>query len=164
MMNLVFKKAVPSDSPIIAQLADTIWKKHYPSIISNAQIEYMLEFMYSETSIKKQMAEGHEFTIVYNEKEPLGYASISSKDGNYYLHKFYVDVDKHRNGIGKKLYDHLLSIMNDPRSIELTVNRQNIKAINFYFKMGFTIDHVADFDIGKGYVMNDFVMIRKLRS
>jgi hypothetical protein len=35
----------------------------------------------------------------------------------------------------------------------------NYKAINFYFKNGFTIEKVADFDIGDGYFMNDFVMI-----
>jgi hypothetical protein len=39
------------------------------------------------------------------------------------------------------------------------VNRQNYKAINFYFKLGFKIQTVADFDIGNGYVMNDFVMV-----
>ena len=39
------------------------------------------------------------------------------------------------------------------------VNRMNYKAVNFYFKSGFTIEKVADFDIGDGYFMNDFVMI-----
>ena len=43
--------------------------------------------------------------------------------------------------------------------LRLTVNRQNFKSINFYFKNGFKIDHVEDFDIGNGYVMNDFVML-----
>jgi ribosomal protein S18 acetylase RimI-like enzyme len=45
------------------------------------------------------------------------------------------------------------------QSIRLTVNRENYKAINFYFKLGFKIEKVADFDIGQGYVMNDFVML-----
>ena len=46
-----------------------------------------------------------------------------------------------------------------PEELRLTVNRQNFKSINFYFKNGFKIEQVADFDIGNGYVMNDFVMV-----
>jgi len=45
--------------------------------------------------------------------------------------------------------------------LRLQVNRQNYKAVNFYFKMGFIIESVGDFDIGGGYFMNDFVMVRK---
>jgi ribosomal protein S18 acetylase RimI-like enzyme len=56
----------------------------------------------------------------------------------------------------------LFSPIGGLRSITLTVNRQNYKAINFYFKNGFTIDHIANFDIGKGYVMEDFVMKKRV--
>ena len=161
-MNLTFKKATPADIPIIDQLAHKIWKKHYPSIITIDQIEYMLNRMYSPEAIHQQMNEGQEFILVYYNNEPAGYASISSKDHqNYFLHKFYVDTSKHRKGIGGMLYEYILTGLKSPRSIELTVNRKNFKAINFYFKKGFAIDHVADFDIGNGYFMNDLVMIRK---
>jgi ribosomal protein S18 acetylase RimI-like enzyme len=50
----------------------------------------------------------------------------------------------------------------DAECFSLTVNRQNFKAINFYFKNGFVIDEVADFEIGNGFVMNDFVMKKEL--
>jgi GNAT superfamily N-acetyltransferase len=160
-MNLTFKKATPNDIPLIDQLAHKIWKEHYPSIITVDQIDYMLNKMYSPEAIQQQMNEGQQFTLVYDNDEPVGYASTSAKDGkNYFLHKFYVDTSKHRKGIGGVLYEHLITGLK-PQSIELTVNRKNFKAINFYFKKGFTIDHVADFDIGNGYFMNDLVMIRK---
>jgi len=51
-------------------------------------------------------------------------------------------------------------IIQNNRPIRLQVNRKNYKAINFYFKNGFTIESVGDFDIGGGYYMNDFVMIK----
>jgi ribosomal protein S18 acetylase RimI-like enzyme len=44
------------------------------------------------------------------------------------------------------------------RELRLQVNRQNVVAINFYFKAGFVIEKSADFDIGDGYFMNDFIM------
>jgi diamine N-acetyltransferase len=49
----------------------------------------------------------------------------------------------------------------DTSELRLTVNRKNFKAINFYFKNGFIIESVKDFDIGNGYLMEDFVMLRK---
>ena len=48
------------------------------------------------------------------------------------------------------------------KTIRLTVNRKNHIAINYYFKNGFMIEEVKDFDIGDGYEMNDFVMLKKV--
>ena len=45
--------------------------------------------------------------------------------------------------------------------VRLHVNRQNFKAVNFYFKNNFVIEGVKDTSIGHDYYMNDFVMIRR---
>jgi len=74
-----------------------------------------------------------------------------------------VEVDDQRKGVGTELFKYVLNQMPTAESIELTVNRQNFKAINFYFKKGFVIKEIADFDIGNGYFMNDFIMIKKLK-
>ena len=162
-MKLAFKTATTEDVNDIAQLADKIWKIHYPSIISMEQIEYMLKNMYSSKELLKQMETGQVFTLVYLNNEPIGYVSISTKDNkNYFLHKFYILVDEQKKGIGSELFDYILTQIQDAETIELTVNRKNHKAINFYFKNGFTINEIADFDIGNGYFMNDFVMIKRL--
>ncbi len=160
-MNLSFRKANIADVELISKLAEKIWKQHYISIISAEQIEYMLQKMYSKESLINQINSGHEFTIVLNNNISLGYISLSSMDSkNYFLHKFYIDIDKQNMGIGSKLFDYILSQIPNAISIELTVNRQNFKAINFYFKKGFSIKDVADFDIGNGFFMNDFIMIK----
>jgi ribosomal protein S18 acetylase RimI-like enzyme len=159
---ITYRKAGNEDLEIIYRLAESIWKKHYITIITMEQIAYMLEKMYSAESLRKQMKEGHEFTLMYENGVPAGYLSISSKDGrNYFLHKFYVAMDEQRKGLGTKLFNHILEKLKGAESIELTVNRKNYKAINFYFKNGFVIKETADFDIGNDYFMNDFVMIRK---
>jgi ribosomal protein S18 acetylase RimI-like enzyme len=162
-MNLTFKPASSQDTELIASLADKIWRKHYIDIITIDQIEYMLRKMYLADSLKKQMDEGQLFTLVYDNGSPCGYISISSKDKqHYFLHKFYIDNEKQRGGIGAELLRHVLSTLTTPRTIELTVNRQNYKAINFYFKNGFVIKETADFDIGNDYFMNDFIMIKHI--
>jgi diamine N-acetyltransferase len=163
-MELAFKTAKEQDIPIISALADKIWRIHYPTLITIEQIEYMLGKMYSAESLKEQMNEGHMFSLVYVNNAPAGYISVSTKDDkNYFLHKFYVQVEEHGKGIGSQLFQHILNQLKHAESIELTVNRKNIKAINFYFKMGFIIQKTADFDIGNGYFMNDFVMIKKIK-
>ena len=46
-------------------------------------------------------------------------------------------------------------------SLQLQVNRDNA-AKSFYEKLGFVILKEADFDIGNGYFMRDYVMEKKL--
>jgi GNAT superfamily N-acetyltransferase len=163
-MNITYKKATTSDVKIIADLADKIWKKHYIDIISMDQIEYMLNKMYSEDCLAQQIKDGHEFTIVYIDNQPEGYISISSKDSkNYLLHKFYINSDQQSKGIGTRLFNDILKQLKTAETIELAVNRRNYRSINFYFKNGFTIKNVNDLDIGNGYSMDDFIMIKKIK-
>ena len=159
-MNLTFNPANAIDIPLIAQLAHKIWHAHYPGIITIEQIDFMLNNRYSESAIEQQMKGNEKFYLAYADNEPVAYASIELKGGYYYLHKFYIDVSKHRGGIGQQFFNYILAQIEVPKPIKLQVNRQNYKAINFYFKMGFSIELVADFDIGGGYFMNDFVMKR----
>jgi ribosomal protein S18 acetylase RimI-like enzyme len=162
-MSLKFKSANEGDIPVIAKLANTIWKKHYVPIIGIAQVEYMLNKMYSADSIAQQMREQQNYTLVYDDERPIGYIAISTKDNkNYFLHKLYVDVSEQGKGVGAQLLDHIMNTIKTAETIELTVNRQNFKSINFYFKHGFTIKDVVDIDIGDGFFMNDFIMLRSL--
>lgn len=167
-MSLSFKKASETDVPIISALANNIWRKHYLPIIGAQQVDYMMEKMYASENILQQMKDQQQYTLVLDKGTPIGYMSVSTKDNkNYLLHKLYVEVSERRKGTGAQLLNHILDSYKTLETLELTVNRQNYKAINFYFKQGFVIKEVADFDIGNGYFMNDFVMIAtvdRLRS
>ncbi|MCE9539602.1 MAG: GNAT family N-acetyltransferase [Bacteroidetes bacterium] len=164
-MEITFRKATKQDIPLITQLAKSIWEKHYISIISLQQINYMLEKMYSSEKLLQEMTEGHIFTLAFVKDKPIGYISFSTKNKKkYFLHKFYIEINSHRKGIGSELFEFALKQLTMPKTIELTVNRKNYKAINFYFKNGFVIKEVADFDIGNGYFMNDFVMVKTILS
>ena len=159
-MQIQFSKTTPQDIPLIRTLAARIWWEHYPDIISGQQITYMLDMMYSEESIARQMADGQNYTLIYADTDPVGYYAVSEKSyGYFFLHKFYIDTAKHRKGIGAAAFHHMLEHdCKGFKELRLQVNRRNIKAINFYVKHGFVIDHVQDFDIGGGYTMDDFVM------
>lgn len=153
-------KARSEDIPTISKLAEIVWDQHYRTVISDEQISYMLGIMYTHESLNKQMTEqGHVFYLINKDNKTIGFVSVRETDvkGHFYLHKFYLDQNVATKGNGTAAFNELLKLIH-PTKITLTVNRQNFKSINFYFKNGFKIESVADFDIGNGYFMNDFVM------
>lgn len=158
-------KATTSDIPVISELAHLTWHQHYPGVISEEQIVYMLGMMYSEESLFKQMKEDkHDFYLINKNNKSIGFISLraTDKEGSYYLQKFYLLQDSASQGYGTLAFNELLKLI-QPHRITLTVNRKNFKSINFYFKNGFKIESVADFDIGGGFFMNDFVMVWKTK-
>jgi diamine N-acetyltransferase len=142
----------------IASLAKRIWNHHYPAIIGQEQVDYMLDKFYALPALIQQVKEGQKFYIIKDHDVSIGFVALSQKQQQLvFIHKFYLDHNLQNLGFGKQVFD-IIKSMHPQTTFELTVNRQNYKAINFYFKLGFTIKEVADFDIGNGYVMNDFVM------
>lgn len=145
----------------LSVIASKIWNEHYPAIIGQVQVDYMLAKMYSINALREQIAQGQKYIAAYENDEMLGFLSYSVKnEKDYFIHKWYVDVSKHSKGIGRGLFDHVFKDL-DYNTIRLTVNRHNIKPINFYFKMGFKIEKIINIDIGEGFVMNDFMMIKE---
>ncbi|MBX3163769.1 MAG: GNAT family N-acetyltransferase [Bacteroidetes bacterium] len=160
MNNVILVAATTADIKEISELAALIWNQHYPSIIGQVQVDYMLNLMYSEESLREQMQKKlHQFIFIKVSNVAQGFISVHTENNrDWFLNKFYVNQNIAAKGVGTEAFEQLKQILR-PKKITLTVNRQNFKAINFYFKQGFKIETVADFDIGKGFVMNDFLMI-----
>lgn len=157
--------ATTADVQTIHDIAQRVWSVHYiPHIITQAQMDYMMEWMYSADSLAKQMNEGKLFWLIQHEGETAGYISISNEDGHLFLHKFYIDLPYQKLGIGSSILNQAITNFAGAIDIRLQVNRKNYKAINFYFKNGFSIERAEDFDIGNGYLMEDFVMVKRLTN
>lgn len=158
--HLKLKAATIEELDLIAELADKIWNAHYVPIIGQAQVDYMLKRMYSRQSLEEQLTQKrHRFYLVALEEDIPGFVSVHREQNNdWFLNKFYILPHKAARGLGTQVLEALKELL-QPDKITLTVNRQNYKSVNFYFKNNFKISCVADFDIGDGYVMNDFVMV-----
>lgn len=158
---MTLRPAAVSDIPLIRELAQRIWRAHYPGIISDAQIDYMLDLMYSAPALERQMtAEGQQFWLPEEAGRVVGYLAVSRQAaGAYFLHKFYIDTTQQGKGAGARAFQLILKQYPDLTELRLTVNRQNYKSINFYFKMGFVIEKCVDIPIGQGFVMEDFQML-----
>lgn len=158
------RKAFEKDIPLIRKLTFEVWPQTYAAIISQQQIDYMLEMMYSETSLQKQMGEGIQFILVYDEEAPVGFAAYQQiQPGVYKLHKIYILTSQQGKGTGKFVIDHIIHDIKQKGAggLQLQVNRHN-RARSFYEKLGFAVIEEADFDIGNGYFMNDYVMEKKI--
>lgn len=163
-----FRKANSNDIDLIRQLTFKIWPQTYAAILTATQIEYMLDMMYSEASLKEQIEEKkHSFIIICHNEEPIGFASYSIKEpfGNfeYRLHKIYILPHIQGTGAGKKTIDFIINDItpSGAKFLELNVNRHN-KAKTFYEKLGFHVIKEEDNAIGDGFFMNDYVMRKTL--
>lgn len=150
---------------IIHDLAHVIWPLVYDYMIPKDQIDYMLEKMYSIASLESQMNEGDIFLLFKEDNVPHGFASylIHHSDTRVRLHKLYVHPSAQKNGWGLKMLNHIFEEgkKEGKKEIELNVNRNN-KSIGFYQHIGFVIEKSEDINIGMGYQMNDYVMVKRL--
>jgi ribosomal protein S18 acetylase RimI-like enzyme len=153
------------DIGVIRELAELIWPATYRSILSEAQILYMMAWLYSQEALKGQMEnDSHTFLLASLDRKPVGFASFSRlTEERAKLHKLYILPDIQGSGIGKKLVEEVIENALDRQfdSLELNVNRNN-PAIRFYVKLGFHIIDEVDIAIGSGFYMNDYIMLKDL--
>lgn len=157
------RKASVKDIDVIRALASVVFPDTYREILSPEQLEYMMEWMYSEESLHKQMEEdGHIYYLAYRGNEPAGYLSIQPEgEHTFHLQKIYVLPSFQGMKLGKLLFGQAIRAIKElhptPCQMRLNVNRHN-KALTFYQKMGMTKVDEGDFPIGHGYYMNDYIM------
>lgn len=160
--------ASKKDIPVIQSIAGKTWNVTYGSILSEHQLDYMFEMMYSNESLTQQLDEGQTFYIAYDNGEPCGYVSVEKQSEEiFHLQKLYVEPRKQGTGLGKilitKIFEHakLHSATPEHCFVELNVNRNN-KALQFYQHMGMSIDRTVDIPIGEGFFMNDYIMKKQV--
>lgn len=164
--SLSLRRAFPHDIPLIRDLADKIWPEAYNNILSASQVDYMMKLIYNDTALSRQMQQGHEFMIIYDGVEPIGFASVAVFEPQVFkLHKLYILSSYQGKGTGRFAMQELMKMIKRKggSTLLLNVNRNNPAKI-FYEKLGFTVIREEDIDIGEGYFMNDYVMEIKLNQ
>lgn len=154
-------KYVPEVRQVVA-LADEIWHECFVDIISEGQIDYMVEKFQSLAPICNQIEkEEYEYYMVLDDGDLCGYFAICPQRGaKLFLSKLYLRKDKRGMGIANMMLDFIFDRAKRERRdyVYLTVNRGNTHAIEVYKKKGFKIVRDEVTDIGGGYVMDDHIM------
>ncbi|MFV8372320.1 GNAT family N-acetyltransferase [Flavobacterium sp. LB2P74] len=161
------KQASIADLNTIQEIANITWPITYGEILSKEQLNYMMDLIYSDESLIKQIQKKEQlFYIVNEETSILAFIAIEHNYKNEAvtrIHKIYILPEAQGKGIGKILIDAVqkLATENKSTSLSLNVNRFN-KALAFYQKLGFEIIAEENIEIGNGYLMEDYKMEKKL--
>lgn len=146
----------------IALLANVIWHEYFVSLLSEEQIDYMVEKFQSYEALKNAVErDGYKYYMAYNGDDLCGYLGFHDEgDGTVFISKIYVRKDMRRQGIAGKMLDRLKADYPDARKWYLTVNKYNEGSIAVYKKRGFKTEQDIVTDIGNGFVMDDYVMTK----
>jgi diamine N-acetyltransferase len=153
--------------PEVRQLADVIWRAHYPGIISEGQIDYMLERGYAIETLKYFLGaadRGLELATVATAIAGFAAWYVTDDREKAKIDKLYVLQSLQRHGIGGRLIacveGHARAA--GARTLSLNVNKNNTRAVSAYKKHGFAVREAVVVDIGHGYVMDDYVMVKPI--
>lgn len=169
MASAIIVLATEADLPALAEVAGVIWRACYPSVISQAQIEYMLDKMYSLDVLRDEIrSQGIHFYRLLVGERFAGFASIgpANTTGVMKLHKLYLLPESHGRGLGSLLLKHCEAEARrlGARRLILAVNKRNSRAIAAYQHNGFKVTESVVTDIGGGFVMDDFIMAKDFES
>lgn len=160
MQQVIILPATINDIEAIQHIAFSTWPVAYSAILSNEQLQYMLDMFYSKESLASQINNQHQFIIAKTNNNIIGFASFNQININTHkLQKLYVLPSEQKTGAGKLLLNEVIRLTKEAgkTKLQLNVNRHN-KAIGFYEKLGFEIIKEDDINIGHNYYMNDYVM------
>ncbi len=148
------------DIETIRQITFASWPNAYGSILSAAQIDYMLDLMYNAQALKEQIEGAHQYILVMEGAQAVAFASYYLDEASIYkLNRIYILPNQQGKGIGKLMVDYIVTdiALVGATALRLQVNKQN-KAKQFYLKLGFTQIGEAVIAIGGGFVMDDYIM------
>jgi GNAT superfamily N-acetyltransferase len=165
--NIEIKPATADDWKIIQSIAHATWPVTYGGLLAQGQLAYMLELIYEEVSIRRQMSRGQEFFIGYHVNEPAGFASVErqyKEATTLMIHKLYVLPSLQGKGVGKAFLDYLtaLAMQTSHDRLMLKVFVRNQNAIRFYLHQGFHFIGNEVTMLGEGYEIEDCIMVKEV--
>ena len=127
----------------------------------------MLENFQSAEAIGRQIIEEqYAYFLIKLDDIYIGYFSLrtDSGDNSLFLSKIYLLEGQRGRGLGRQTFDYIQQLAADAscKRIHLTVNKNNKETIAFYEACGFENTGSVVQDIGEGFVMDDFAMVKEL--
>lgn len=164
--SLSTRAATEADIPLLRSLAERTWRVSYEEMLTPAQMDYMLDWMYSHGQIAKELRDGVVWELAFNDGQPVAFLSLTIDGVEAKLNKLYVLPEQQGRGLGAALLRHIdeLAAAHGAQEIWLQVNKRNVRARQSYERAGYVVERAAVFDIGGGFVMDDFLLRRNLHQ
>ncbi len=169
-MNEITMERVETQEQIdtLCAIAQKVWHETFDSMLPEGQTDYMIDKFQSDHAIKDQMA--HQNYRYYLAKLQGNYAGFVGFAPRYegkeemYLSKVYLLPEARHQGVVKAMFELVEEQTKQEglSKIRLTVNKHNTHAAKVYEHYGYKTVECAVADIGNGYVMDDFIMVKTL--
>jgi ribosomal protein S18 acetylase RimI-like enzyme len=138
------------------------------TIIGSAQIEYMLREKYTESDLGRYSgATDRWFDVLRLNGTICGFLRTSrSNEERFKLEEIYLTQTVRGRGFGRLLLERAESLARQQgcKVLFLYVNRANAGSIATYRRNGFVVTESKIFDIGHGFVMDDYLMEKPLAA
>ena len=181
-MSVAFRQ-VERDEEVeaLAHMAYHIWNEYWPAIIGQAQTDYMVEKFQSLNAFRTDIADNddiesnrdgelahdtEDFARTAAVPRIVGYTGghVETDTNRFFISKIYLLKEHRGEGLCSatiRFYERLAR-ERGLDALYLTVNKRNEMAIRAYKAKGFEVIDAAETDIGDGYIMDDYIMEKKL--
>lgn len=154
------------EMPCLAELASRVWHEYFPCILTEEQIDYMVERFQSLNAMTDQVEhQGYAYYFLQDGGETVGYMGIRPEEETIFLSKLYLTKENRGKGYASQAFSFLEEYgrRTGKKAIWLTVNKYNDHTISVYRHRGFQTVRSQVSDIGDGYVMDDYVMEKEIQ-
>lgn len=145
----------------LAETAKEIWNEYFISIISQEQIDYMVEKFQSYPALKKAIKEEHyTYFLAYEGTELIGFCGVKPDGDRLFLSKLYLKNSYRGKGYASVLMEKATAFAKESglKKIYLTCNKFNTHSLDVYKKKGFYEIDAVQTDIGHGFIMDDYIL------
>ena len=157
-----------ADQEKLAELATQIWGEYWPALIGEAQTRYMVEQFQSLDAIRRDMAEhAYEYWFVEDEDgETCGYTGghVEPETNRFFISKIYLKAEARGRHLAADIVTFYVGLCRE-RGLDamyLTVNKHNELGIRCYRGHGFDVIDATETSIGEGFVMDDYIMEKRV--
>jgi ribosomal protein S18 acetylase RimI-like enzyme len=147
MNNILITTPIPEDAEGIQTVYFETWLDTYPNAeagITREDIEHMFMDVFTEETLQKRREtlanapeDGKLFLIAKDRNTVVGLCGVTIQEEFNKLGIIYVLTGYQRKGIGKKLWEAIISFLDKEKDTIVRVATYNSKAISFYEKLGF---------------------------
>lgn len=155
----------PTRKMAVVSLAQIIWNEWFPKIISQEQVNYMVEKFQSMPAIDKAIEEeGYQYFLEVLGDTPIGYMGVKEQEDALLLSKLYLMKPFRGQRRSNVFFEKAEEIAREKGKdkVRLYVNRYNYNSIRVYLRRGFRIVKEEKTDIGGGFICDDYVMEKEI--
>ena len=161
-----FRKAEFKDAHLLSEISCTTFIDTYSDQNTESDILFFTENYFNANQIAIELHDKSlAYFIMYHDSEIAGYLKLRfHSDAKIEVARFYLTKKFIGSGAAQQLLTYLIQYAqeNNFNSLELSVWKENPRAIRFYEKSGFKITGETTFDWGTGKIDNDWTMSNQL--